>query len=108
MPSIRNASLTGLLAGLIPCPTAIAPLLFSGLNGEFETALQHILVYVVGMTLALIGFVAVVYLLKRVFHRKLSSLKGSINVNMISAILIIAVGVVYLYQAYSHGGVHHH
>lgn len=31
-PSLRNASLTGLLAGLIPCPTAIAPLLFSGLN----------------------------------------------------------------------------
>lgn len=107
-PSIKNASLTGALAGLIPCPTAIAPLLFSGLNGEFQTALQHILVYVIGMTIALIGIVFLVYILKKIFQRQLSSLKGKTNLNVISAILIIAVGMVYLYQAYNHGGLHVH
>lgn len=66
------------------------------------------MVYVIGMTFALFGFVVVVYLLKKVFQKQFSNLKAKTNINLISATLIIAVGLVYLYQAYSDGGVHVH
>ena len=105
---VKNATLTGILAGLLPCPTAIAPLLISGMDGEFSTALWHILVYVIGMTVALVAFVLLVLILKEVFQKQLESFTGKVNVNILSAILIICIGFFYLYQALTEGGIHHH
>ncbi len=105
--NVKNATLTGLLAGLLPCPTAIAPLLIAGLDSEFSTALWHIMIYVIGMTAALIAFVFLVLVLKKIFHKKLGSFTGKINVNVVSAVLIICMGLFYLYQAIYEGGHSH-
>lgn len=106
--NIKNATLTGILAGLLPCPTAIAPLLISGLDGDFNSSIWHILVYVIGMTIALIAFVILVMVLKKIFHKQIESFTGKINVNIVSAVLIICVGFFYLFQIFQEGIVHHH
>tara|TARA_B110000037_G_scaffold219157_1_gene283714 strand:- start:110 stop:784 length:675 start_codon:yes stop_codon:yes gene_type:complete len=106
--NVKNATLTGILAGLLPCPTAIAPLLISGLDGEFNSAIWHILVYVIGMTIALLAFVLLVLVLKMLFHKQLDSFTGKINVNLISAVLIICIGIYYLIQISQGGDFDHH
>ena len=40
----KTASITGFVAGLMPCPTAVAPLIISGVHDGFSYTLVHILV----------------------------------------------------------------
>lgn len=96
LSSTKTASITGLITGLMPCPTAIAPLVISGVHDGFNTTLVHILVYVIGMTLALFGFTAILLIAKSLFHKQFSLSKGKLDFNTISASIILVVGVIYL------------
>ena len=66
----KTASITGFVAGLMPCLTAIAPLIISGVHDGFNSTLLHILIYVSGMTLALCAFTGVLLLMKFFFKGK--------------------------------------
>ncbi len=94
--NIRTASITGFVAGLMPCPTAIAPLIIAGVHDGFNSTLMHIFIYVAGMTLALFAFTGVLLLLKSYFQGKISILERKVNLNFLSAIIMMGIGVVYL------------
>lgn len=104
----RTASITGFIAGLMPCPTAIAPLIISGMHNGFSSSLLHILIYVVGMTLALLIFTGLLSAIKILFHKTIEQLESRINLNALSALVMIAVGVVYLAINISTPDAHHH
>lgn len=94
--STRTATITGFIAGLMPCPTAIAPLILSGMEHGFSSALLHILIYVIGMTIALLSFTGALVLLKSVFQQKMKRLEHKLNFNLLSSLIMIVVGLVYL------------
>ena len=80
----------------MPCPTAIAPLIISGVHDSFNYALLHILIYVTGMTFALFIFTGVLLLMKSFFQRRLKHIENKVNFNFVSALIMIGIGVVYL------------
>lgn len=92
----KTASITGLITGIMPCPTAVAPLIISGIHDGFNHALVHIFVYVTGMTLALFLFTGVLLLMKSYFAHHFQQIESKVNFNFVSAIIMIAIGVVYL------------
>lgn len=104
----RTAIVTGLIAGLIPCPTAIAPLLLSGVHDGFSSSLLHVLVYAIGMTLALFCFAGLLLLIKSLFRKKIEGWEKKLNFNVVSAAILIVIGVVYLGIYLGAGAGHHH
>ena len=104
----RTASLTGFIAGLMPCPTAIAPLILSGVHEGFNYTLMHILVYVTGMTLALFIFTGILLAMKSFFQKKLKIVEGKVNLNYLSALVMIVIGVVYFALNIQAFGSHNH
>lgn len=101
--TIRTASITGFIAGLMPCPTAIAPLLISGVHEGFSYTLVHIFVYVSGMTLALFLFTGALLLMKSFFKTRIKNIENKLNLNLLSALIMILIGVLYfLIQLLSH------
>lgn len=105
----KTASITGFIAGLMPCPTAIAPLILSGVHDGFSYTLVHIFVYVTGMTLALFAFTGVLLFMKSFFqHRLKGGLEGKVNLNLLSAFVMIGIGVVYLAMNILSSDPHHH
>lgn len=92
----KTASITGFVAGLMPCPTAIAPLIISGVHDGFNSTVVHIFVYVTGMTLALFVFMGVLLLMKSFFQKQMQLIEDRINFNFLSALIMIVIGVAYL------------
>ena len=92
----KTASITGFVAGLMPCPTAIAPLIISGVHDGFNTTLLHIFIYVTGMTLALFAFTGILLLMKSFFQRQIKLIERKVNFNFLSAFIMIGIGMVYL------------
>ena len=94
--SMKTASITGFIAGLMPCPTAIAPLIISGIHEGFSFTLVHIFIYVTGMTVALFVFTGFLLIMKSFFQNKINQVGGKINLNFLSALIMITIGLVYL------------
>ncbi len=95
--NIKTASITGFIAGLMPCPTAIAPLIISGIHEGFSFTLVHIFVYVSGMSLALFIFTGVLLLMKSFFQNRIKHIENKINLNFLSALIMITIGLVYFF-----------
>jgi ABC-type nickel/cobalt efflux system permease component RcnA len=93
---LRHTALAGALAGLVPCPTAIAPIGLAGATNQFSDALLFILVYVLGMALTLTILAFVFLAAREKVMRLLDRVESRINVQLLSALLIVAVGVTYL------------
>ena len=104
----KTASITGFVAGLMPCPTAIAPLFISGVHDGFNSTLVHILIYVAGMTLALFAFTGILLLMKSFFQRQIKRIEGRVNFNFLSALVMIGIGLVYLVINMLSPDTHHH
>lgn len=90
----RNPALVGFITGLIPCPSALAPVLLSA-TASFANVLWFIGIYVVGMILVLGAFVAAFYAGRSVAGDALERVGKRVNLNLVSAVLIMAVGVTY-------------
>jgi len=99
--------ITGLVAGTIPCPSAIAVLLIA--SNKFQedviTLYSSIFIYVLGIALTLIGIITLFLLFKDRFVSQLNSVNNKFNTNIVAAILIIAVGI--LYFIFSYLGIEH-
>ena len=102
----KTTALIGILSGLIPCPSAIAAFFMAGQSGSFANSFGYVLIYVC-------GFVIVMFLLAIIFSfigKKLTQKQGKFSVfskmNLISAYLIIIVGMGYfVYNLFFH---YHH
>ena len=89
--------ITGMVAGLIPCPSAVAVLLIAGTKFSSETLILYssILIYVLGIALTLIGIMILFLLFKDRFSNQLNSINQKFNTNIIAAVLIIIIGILY-------------
>ena len=88
---------TGMVAGLIPCPSAIAVLLIAANKFQQDnyTLYSSIFIYV-GIALTLISIMTLFLVFKDRFAARLRSVNNKFNTNLIAATLIILVGILYL------------
>ena len=89
--------ITGTVAGLIPCPSAIAVLLIASTKFSNNTFILYssILTYVLGIALTLIGIMVLFLLFKDQFSKQLNSINQKFNTNLIAAVIIILIGILY-------------
>jgi ABC-type nickel/cobalt efflux system permease component RcnA len=100
---------TGMVAGLIPCPSAVAVLLIAStkFSNDSTTLYSSIMVYVLGIALTLIGIMVLFLLFKERFSDRLNSVNKRFNTNLIAASLIILIGILYLALSLFGGGHQH-
>ena len=100
---------TGMVAGLIPCPSAVAVLLIASnkFSNDSTTLYSSIFVYVLGIALTLIGIMVLFLLFKERFSNRLNAVNQRFNTNLIAASIIIIIGVLYLLMN-MYGGGHQH
>jgi len=100
---------TGMVAGLIPCPSAVAVLLIAStkFSNDSTTLYSSIMVYVLGIALTLIGIMVLFLLFKERFSDRLNSMNKRFNTNLIAASLIILIGILYLALSLFGGGHQH-
>jgi len=94
--SLKKSALVGAISGLLPCPTVIAPILMSGAVNNFHNAIFYILLYVLGMGVVMVSVMLLFFLLKETLIKRLDFFSAKINPHLVSAVLIIIVGAVYL------------
>ncbi|MBT3727713.1 MAG: hypothetical protein HOL62_03820 [Candidatus Marinimicrobia bacterium] len=89
---------TGMVAGLIPCPSAIAVLLIAStkFSNDNVTLYSSIMIYVLGIALTLVGIMVLFLMFKERFRDRLNSVNQNFNTNLIAASLIILIGILYL------------
>ena len=100
---------TGMVAGLIPCPSAVAVLLIAStkFSNDSTTLYSSIMVYVLGIALTLIGIMVLFLLFKERFSDRLNAVNKRFNTNLIAASLIILIGILYLALSLFGGGHQH-
>jgi|TARA_B110000438_G_scaffold260168_1_gene270052 ABC-type nickel/cobalt efflux system permease component RcnA len=100
---------TGMVAGLIPCPSAVAVLLIAStkFSDDSATLYSSIMVYVLGIALTLVGIMVLFLLFKERFSNRLNSVNKHFNTNLIAASLIILIGILYLALSLFGGGHQH-
>lgn len=91
-----NSIIAGAIAGLIPCPTALAPLLLAGLDQHFTHVLGYLLIYLLGMSIVMIGLVLCFHIARPFIMGKLDHFKLKIHPQLFSALLIMTIGIFYL------------
>ena len=101
-PALTQTALVGTISGFLPCPTAIAPLMLSGIENNFSNALFYILIYVVGMSLVILAFTGIFYYAKDSVVKRIDAISGKLHPHVVGALLIIIVGVVYLFLGIRH------
>ena len=89
--------ITGMIAGLIPCPSAVAVLFIAATKFNDNTFILYssILTYVLGIALTLIGIMVLFLFFKDQFSNQLNSINQRFNTNLIAAVLIILIGILY-------------
>ncbi|MBA2613069.1 MAG: sulfite exporter TauE/SafE family protein [Bacteroidetes bacterium] len=93
----KTTALIGIVAGLLPCPSALAAFVTAGSSGSVNQSFWYILIYVVGFVVVMMA----IALLMFVIGNKASGLfnhRMIKHIEYISAFLIIGVGTVYLFN----------
>ena len=101
--------ITGMVAGLIPCPSAMAVLLIASSKfiDNSITLYSSIMIYVLGIALTLIGIMVLFLFFKDRFSDYLNSMNQRFNTNLIAASLITLIVILYLALALFGGGHQH-
>ncbi len=100
-----NSIVAGAIAGLIPCPTALAPLLLAGLDQHFSHVVAYLLIYLLGMSLVMVALILGFQLARPFIMSKLNDVTPRIHPQLFSGLLIMGVGLCYLmihFTAHSH------
>lgn len=92
---VRKSAIAGFVGGLLPCPSAVAALGFSGMTSQFTNVLWYLVVYILGMALVMLSIMLVLHFSKRFASGFINKVNSKVNIQLVSAILIILVGVVY-------------
>tara|TARA_Y100001970_G_scaffold267013_1_gene356419 strand:- start:1192 stop:1899 length:708 start_codon:yes stop_codon:yes gene_type:complete len=101
--------ITGAVAGLIPCPSAIAVLLIAATTFSNDAFILYssILIYVLGIAFTLTGIMVLFLLFKDQFSNQLNSMNQKFNTNLIAAVIIIIIGILYFLMNF-YGSGHQH
>lgn len=94
--SLGKSAVVGAIGGLLPCPTVVAPILLSGAVNNFQNAIFYILIYILGMGVALFIMIALFFMLKEAMLKRVERVALKAHPHLASAVLVIATGVIYL------------
>jgi cytochrome c biogenesis protein CcdA len=75
---------------------AVSTILLSMTTDQFSTALMVILAYVLGMALVLLLIAGLLFMGRHLIAEKLDRLHYHVDVRLVSALMVIGIGVVYL------------
>ncbi len=93
----RGVVAIGLSTGIIPCPAALAVLLFSIANGQFYNGIVYVLVFSAGLAIS-ITLLSVLFVKGKDFIQNYVSSKTINKIPIVSASLIIIIGLLTLLQ----------
>tara|TARA_B100000427_G_scaffold78837_1_gene64238 strand:- start:4208 stop:4912 length:705 start_codon:yes stop_codon:yes gene_type:complete len=101
--------ITGAVAGLIPCPSAMVVLLAVSTEPNSNDFIMYssILIYVLGIAFILTGIMVLFLLFKDQFSNQLNSMNQKFNTNLIAAVIIIIIGILYFLMNF-YGSGHQH
>jgi len=97
----RHPAMAGILMGIIPCPSVLAPIMLS-INYGFSEKFVFILVYVLGMGIVLSAFIVALSFFSKDLGQFLNKVSGKFKPELLSALLIIIIGIVYLIYNINH------
>lgn len=97
----RHPAIAGILMGIIPCPSVLAPIMLS-INYGISEKFIFILVYVLGMGIVLSTFIIALSFFSKDLGQFLNKVSGKFRPELVSALLIILIGVVYLVYNLNH------
>ena len=80
----------------MPCASSLAVVVMTGTNQDIYSIIHFILVYVLGIALVLFLIVTTFSFTRNIFFEKITSIEKKINLDIMSGLLIIFVGFVYL------------
>jgi len=93
----KTTALIGIVAGLLPCPSALAAFVTAGSSGNVNSSFWYILIYVIGFVVVMMTIALLMFVLGNkasgLFNNKMIK-----HIEYISAYLIIGVGAVYLFN----------
>ena len=93
----------GLLTGMLPCASSLAVVMMTGMNVSYMSIISFIFIYVLGIALVLFIVVITFNFTKNIFAQKLGYYSQRFNPEIVSGILIMLVGLVYLsYNWFGH------
>jgi nickel/cobalt exporter len=99
----RTTALMGILSGGIPCPSAVAAFFIAGQTGISADSIWYLLLYVMGFTFVMLLVALLFTIIGKKFNVMISNYKFIEKSDLISAWLIIGVGISYLlYNSFSH------
>jgi ABC-type nickel/cobalt efflux system permease component RcnA len=91
----RTTALVGVVAGLLPCPSALAAFVTAGSSGNVKLSFWYIFIYVIGFVVVMMGIALLMFVVgskaSKLFNTKMIQ-----NIESLSAYLIIGIGVIYL------------
>ena len=87
----------GLSTGLIPCPAALAVLLFSITNNQLYNGLTYVLIFSAGLAIS-ITLLSVLFVKGRGFIQSYMSNNTINKIPLLSGVIIIAIGLFTLLQ----------
>ena len=101
--TLESPVAVGLLTGMLPCASSLAVVMMTGMNVSYMSIISFIFIYVLGIALVLFIVVITFNFTKNIFAQKLGYYSQRFNPEIVSGILIILVGLVYLsYNWFGH------
>ncbi len=101
-PSFSNLVLLGISGGIIPCPAAIAILLAAVSTGNTGKGIGLVLLFSVGLAIALVGIGLIVINSVRVGQKFLNTEKFAPAAAFLSAVMITLVGIYTFFSSLKH------
>jgi nickel/cobalt exporter len=100
--TLRGLILLGISGGIIPCPAAIAILLAAASTGNIGKGLWLVLLFSVGLAIALVSIGLIVVNSLKIGRKFLDTEKFAPVVAFLSAVVITIVGILTLFSSLKH------
>jgi len=94
--TIENPVTVGLLTGMLPCASSLAVVMMTGMTPSFISIIRFIMIYVLGIALVLFLIVTTFNFTKNIILKKFNKIQFNFNLEIISGLLILIVGFIYL------------
>jgi nickel/cobalt transporter (NicO) family protein len=92
----RTAAMVGFTGGLLPCPSALAVFSLSGTNGDPQSALCMMMLYIAGFILVMSALIAGASFIKNKLVAGYLTERKNRLIQKVSAYAILATGLLYL------------
>lgn len=98
----KNPILIGAIAGLTPCPSVFTPIIIALSSHDIQSIFMYIVSYIAGVVALFGALVLFVLFIRKKSNIKLERLMSKFNPHLISGIMMVAIGLIYLYLGFTH------